>query len=87
MRGVVSEGVRPDVVAWVERLWAGSDPEWTDLRAEQVFRGTLSKLESRRRRRQVTLAGVRVATVAMMILMGLGLAAFGWSGDRMILPR
>jgi hypothetical protein len=62
-------------------LWEETTMGWTEERSEQLFAGILDKLETRRRRRRLTVVALTCAGLALTAMVGLGLAGFGVNGS------
>ncbi len=76
--GVGGNGWEPEKPSLSE-IWEETTEGWSDERAERLFQGILTKLETRRRRKRL-LRVVITAGLAVTVMVGLGLAGFGGSG-------
>jgi hypothetical protein len=62
-------------------LWEETTTGWTEERSEQLFAGIIDKLETRRRRRRFALVAITCASLAVTLMVGLGLAGFDVNGS------
>lgn len=77
--GVGGNGWEPERPSRSE-IWEETTVGWTDERAERLFQGIMSKLETRRRRRKAVRMAITCAGLAVTVLIGLGLVGFGVNG-------
>jgi len=77
--GVGGNGWEPEKPSLSE-IWEETTEGWSDERAERLFRGIMAKLETRRRRRRVVRVAITCASLAVTVIVGLGLAGFGGNG-------
>jgi hypothetical protein len=64
----------------LSEVWAETTVGWTDERAERLFQGIMTKLETRRRRRRAVRLAITCAGLAVTVMVGLGLVGFGVNG-------
>lgn len=77
--GIGRGGWEPERPSRAE-IWEETTVGWTDERAERLFQGIMSKLETRRRRRRAMRLAITCAGLAVTVLIGLGLVGFGVNG-------
>ena len=75
--GIGGELERPTL----DELWEETTMGWTNERSEQLFAGIMDKLETRRRRRKLTLVALTCAGLTVTEMIGLGVVGIGVNGS------